>query len=399
MNKSDRDEFDRKVLTYLRAKGTVNVNRVAGHMECKWETAERSLKRLNGKSLAFYHPDMHLWSIWPDHASPRYFEDGQHTQKRETEGNSHEYYVRLFPEDGSTVRGDVGQIVEKRGFLCHPSMKGHDIPRTFVRGHLHGQYLVTIKTIGTMPETFAMKEEGITGGWTVSKMNGNQCYFGHIRTPDDPKDWKFHAMTDKDGQLSKLSVYVHPRYIYYKDNPEIASIEFRNQVRDVCRILQCYGWEFSEIVQRGTYSMALNDPILAGHMPVNHVETGSDSVIYDSSPMTSEGGCTEAEVLYRDATDEERMNLLVELPDRHLNLENRVASMSSRLSSLDQSIQSMTSILESAIPHMANLTKTVSDLAQATELNTSVIFGQGFVPSNQSPSYIAHQNKEDVMYG
>ena len=399
MRKQDQEDMDRKVLSYIRAKGTVNVNRVAGHIQRKWETAEKSLKRLSLKGLAFYHPDMHLWSIWPDHASPRYFEDGQHTQKMEKDGKSHEYYVREFPSSESIVRGEVGQTIEKRGFLCHPSMKGSEIPRTFVRGHLHGQYLVTIKTVGQMPSTFALKDIETTGGWIAKKMNGNLCYYGHINEPSDPKTWKFHTMSDKDGNLDKLSVYVHPRYIYYKDNPEIASQEFRQQVKDVLRILECYGWEFSEIVQRGTYSMALNDPILAGHMPVNHIETESDSVIYDSSPMSSEdGGCTEAEILFNEPSDKDRMDLLVELPDRFLHLEGKAASIESRLGHLDHSIQTMTSILESTIPHMANLTQTVSDLAKATELNTSVIFGQGFSPTENRPSYIS-QSKEDVMYG
>ena len=32
-------------------------------------------------------------------------------------------------------------------------------------------------------------------------MKGNQCYFGHINLPEDPKKFNIHAMANKKGEL------------------------------------------------------------------------------------------------------------------------------------------------------------------------------------------------------
>ncbi len=77
MNKSERVSFDRKVLAFVKAKGTTNTRRVASALNVKWETADRSLKRLQKKLQVFYYPDMKLWSIFNDHNTTRTFATGQ----------------------------------------------------------------------------------------------------------------------------------------------------------------------------------------------------------------------------------------------------------------------------------------------------------------------------------
>lgn len=395
MRKAEREELDRKVLALFKAKGTLCPNQVKRHFQIKWETAQKSIMRLVKNGDLFYHPEMgdspSFYSIWSDHASPRYFTDGQQSKNgTKNRDSTTTTFVKPYSE-GGIVRGTPGETIEKEGFLCHPSMKGKDVPRTFVRGHLHGQYYVKVKQAGSMPETYVVPGTEITGGWTVRKMNGNDCYFGHLKMPDDRMAFKFHLMTDKDGKFNGMSVYVHPRYFYYKNNPQTASVEFRQQVIDVITVLSNYGWVFGEIVQKGNYSMALNDPVLASHVKSDHIESETDEVLFDSSVGSADGVCTEAEVIYRQPSDAETNALLVELPSRFIGLEDRVDA-------LGRSVNGMVRVLESTIPHMDNLTRTVGNLVEVTEFNSSVIFGTAH-PLGTDQSYVGKDNKEDRMYG
>lgn len=394
MNKDDRKTFDRKVLRFVRAKGSVNANQLSRHMKCKWETADRSLRRLGEEGHVFYHKDIKLWSIWADGQIPRYSETVQTSEEREKKGEIHDIYVRELPSEQSIVRGDLGQVVQKQWFVCHPKTKGKDVPREFVRGHLHGQYFVDVKKVGMMPETFAIREKEVTGGWMKRKMNGNQCYYGHILIPDDDKQFKVHCMSNRDGEITGLSVYVHPRYIYHVKNHLTASAEFRQQVIDILDILRLFGWDFGGIYQKGTYSMALNDPIFASHVPVNHIESNLDELIFDSSPMTSEGGCTEAEILYEPGA-EEKMNLMVELPSRFIGLERTTASMNDRMSRVEDCIVAMSKAIETNVSNTNRLLTDMDGLTKITEFNTSILLGN---PVDAVSGYHAIV-KGDVMYG
>lgn len=400
MNKSERDQFDRKVLAYIRAKGTVCPNEIAHHFKKKWETSYNSLRRLTENGLIFYHPEISrspmCFSIWRDYgdkSNQRYFEPTQIAENGKLTGNSTSTTFDFSTSEGGYVRGTPVQTIEREGFVYHPSVKGKDIPRTFVRGHLHGQYFVDIKRVGKMPETFMIPDTGITGGWMARTMKGNDCFYGHIKFPEDRMDFKFHAMGDKKGDLKGLSVYVHPRYIYYKNNERTAAMEFRQQVRDVLSVLEYFGWEFGSIYAKGVYSMAVNDPVLASNVPVSHVESSTDSVIYDSSPMTSEGGCTEAEILADHPTAEAEVEVMVELPKRIWSIESKIATLS-------KNMDGVVNLLGTTVPHMENLTKTVHDLAIVTEFNSQAIFGTADPLAKGDTPYIAKaDSKGDAMYG
>lgn len=397
MNQSEREEFDKKVLAYFKIKGTLCPNDVAKHFKKKWETAFNSIRRLVDSEQIFYHPEMgrspSVYSIWPDHASQRYFGPSQQSEKGNETGKSTMSTFDCSPFDMGIVRGQVSQIIEKEGFLCHPSMKGKDVPRTFVRGHMHGPYFVDVETVGMMPETYIVPGTEITGGWLKRPMKGNSCYFGHVNFPEDRKPFKYHAMSNKQGDIKGLCVYPHPRYFYYRNNEKTAAIEFRQQVKDVLAILEQYGWKFGSIYAKGDYSMAINDPILASHVPVRHIESSTDSVIYDSSPMTSEGGCTEAEIIADHEGAEAEVEVMVELPQR-------IWTMESKLDSLSKNVNGMVNLLSTTIPHMENLTKTVHDLTIATEFNTTAIFGTPHPLAQSDTPYIAKsESKGDAMYG
>lgn len=292
------------------------------------------------------------------------------------------------------VRGELSQIVEKVGFSCHPMTRGEDLPRTFVRGHMHGQYFVEIKTVGKMPETFVIPDAEITGGWTSRPMRGNECFYGHIRFPYDKKEFNIHAMANKQGDLKGLSVYVHPRYFYYQSNERTAALEFRQQVVDVLNVLRAYGWEFGAIYMKGTYSMAINDRVLASHVPKNHVERDSDSVLYDSSVGDSANGvCTEAEILADHDDAEAEVKLMVELP-------KRIWSMESKIETLNKNMEGMVNLLSTTIPHVQSLTQTVKDLSEVTEFNTTAIFGSPHpIQPDGTPYHAREFDKGDAMYG
>ena len=388
---SKQKVLDKKVLQYAKAKGTVCTNEVARHVGRKWETVQRSIDYLVENNKIFYHPELgknpKFYSIWQDHAPSRYSDDSQHASERESGDDTHDDCARNFPSMQGIVRGAVGQVVETPGFIAHPLTRGKDLPRTFIRAHIHGQYVVEVRAVGKMPETYRVPDTPLTGGWVARRMNGNVCYYGHIKDPDDRADFKFHAMTAKDGAIKSLSVYVHPRYVYYKDNAATASQEFRMQVADVTRVLERYGWRFGPAVMRGTYSMGINDRNLASNVPANHLERSNDQVLYDSSIGSAGTQCTEAEILDNTDTAQDDAALMVELPSRFRRLE--------------ASVNAITGILERSIPAQENLTRTVADLMRATDLTTTILLG---TPDHApvSPDYKPvpkNNDEEDVMYG
>ena len=396
MRKVERDAFDKKVMHFVRAKGTVCVNQVARHFKKKWETADSSIKRLVKKGEIFYHPEMGdnpcFYSIWKDLKGKEVINDtlkGQPAvEKVESKQESDELYARL---DLHWRRAEVpSEVIEETGFVCHPSVNKKDVPPTFVRAHLHGQYVVKINKVGMVPSTYKVPDTEIVGGWTSRIMGqaGNKCYYGHVKFPEDKEKYKFHSMANKNGDLKSLSVYVHPRFIYYKGNAGTSSIEFEAQVKDVLHVLEQYGWEFGEIRCAGIYSMGYNNRAYAEQMPKNHVEKDTDVLHFDSSPGSSEAGCTEAEIYRKDELSEEQMDVLVEHPQRILDLEAKADVQNERISNLDQKLNKLIDVAEKNV--------------QLTELTMTVSMGgvPGLPLKDQNPdNRPVTAYREDVMYG
>lgn len=396
MNKSERASLDRKVLKFVKAKGTTNTRRVASALNVKWETADRSLKRLQEKLQVFYYPDMKLWSIFNDHKTTRAFSSGQTDSEREIEEKPTTPTLVSSLSDTNPVRGEQGIYLEEEGYVCHPMTKGNDVPRTFIRGHVGGQYLVEIATTGKMPESFVLPDNETTGGWIVKKMSGNNCYYGHINFSYDPKTFRFHSMSDRNGNLEKLSVYVHPRYIYYKNNNFYAPIEFRQQVKDVLAVLEGYGWRFGAIYQKGTYHMAINDPVLASHVPKDHTELQTDPIKYDSSVKDGEGVCTEAEIYDDHESSIAEMELMVELPQRFIGLDNKVKSIELRMIDVEKGLALLTGVVEKNVNNTDRMINSIEDLTKVANFNTAILLGNQVPEEKQE--YIA-KSKEDAMYG
>lgn len=399
MSKSPVKSIDRKSLIFVKAKGTVNVNTLARHLNVKWETAKRSLVRLGKKGQVFYYPDMGLWSIWADAKILRHSDDSQTSENREASEKTNVLYARSLPNDRSNVRGNVGERVEKEGFVCHPKTTGKELSRFFVRGHIHGHYSVDILREGRMPSTYADSDRGFHGKWYSKPLNGNIGYFGELTIPDDPKPYSFHALSYKDGSLKKMAVYVHPRFFYYKDNAETASEEFRQQVKDITDILSEYDWKFGKVTLKGLYSVGINDPILASHVAVNHVESDDDAIHFDSSPGKADGVCTEAEIYNDHEGYQDEATLMVELPQRFIGLELKVSRLEDRMGKVESGLSSVVRILESNVDNTDRLISSVEDLSRLTEFNTTVLLGDKVVPPDEEPIGYAKDNKGDAMYG
>ena len=393
MTKQDKTVLDGKILKFVKARGSTNVQSVARHLKIKWDTANRGLKRLQSKGEIFYYPDMKLWSIFNDRFFKRHVEDGQISENGNEMENQTNSTLDISLSPQGIVRGGVGEVVQKGGFVCHPLTKGSEVPREFIRGHIKGQYLVEINEVGRMPESFVLNN-GTTGGWVVRKMTGNSCYYGHLNIPDDAKPFKFHSMANKDGTLRKLSVYVHPRYIYYKDNSFYAPIEFRQQVRDILTVLEGYGWKFGAVNQRGIYHMAINDPVLASYVPNDHVEHEDDAVHYDSSVKDGEGVCTEAEVYDDHDSAVTEMEVMVELPSRIIGIQSRISDLTARMINVEKGLVVITGALEKNVDNTEHIMTAITDLSKLTEFNTAVLIGNpvpiqetGFSKSKEGPMY------------
>lgn len=398
MKKAERVSFDRRVLAYITAKGTVCTNEVARHFKKKWETVNRSMERLLKNKQIFYLSEMgdnpYFYTIWNPDERVAIPSDTQITEpaveKRETERENSELYARhpLGWRRASTP----DEIIETGGFVCHPKVTKKQAPRTFCRSHIKGQYLIEVTKVGLVPSTYLVPNTEITGGWMckVMKGAGNKCYYGHIKFPEDPDKFKFHAMAAKDGGISKLSLYVHQRYIYYKGNKEIAMTEFEQQVRDVLRILEMYDWRFGAIERKGTYHMGYNDQNYAKQMPTDYDEKESDTVHFDSSIGQSPDGCTESEIYDDHENAERQFEVLVEHPQRILALEAKADQQAIRIENMDNKLNRLIDVAEKNI-QLTELTMAATmNLAQTPPANNGK-GGEVIQPTRQYPG--------DVMYG
>ena len=149
-----------------------------------------------------------------------------------------------------------------------------------------------------------------------------------------------------------------------------------------------YGWEFGEIIPKGTYSMGYNNRQYAVQMPTQHVEKDTDIVKFDSSPGSSDKGCTEAEIYHDGELSEKQIEVLVEHPQRILDLEARADEQSRRINAIDTKLDKLINVAEKNV--------------QLTELTMTVSMGAIPNTDGKSTNQDVHPVtafREDVMYG
>lgn len=400
MPKYTSAELDKKVLNFVRAKRNTNTFKVSQHFGIKWETADRSLKRLQADCKVFYEPEVKIWSIYAKVKVPRAKKTGQQSKEREISHISTGTTFAISHSGLTLVRGKEGEVEQKPGFVCHPKTKGDDLSDQFVRMHLNGQYLIKIEKTGSMPESFADSDSGISVTWYERKMNGNYGYFGRVGFPDDPKTFNIQSLGTKDKGLTTLGIYIHPRYIYHKECKLTAEIEFRTQIAAVLKVLEAFGWKFGEVKQSGTMHYGLNNHVLPSMIPVNHVEKSTDAIHFDSSVKDGKDGfCTEAELFDDHAGAENEVEFWVGLPKSFATLAADVGGLRKEVDGLTIIVTNLADVLKENGDQTTKLALAVQELADMTKLNTSVLLGNVPTPSKEPLGYIAHPTKEDVMYG
>lgn len=292
MRNSDRDALDNAVLDLAKRYGSISVNAVSQRLKKKWETVQSAVNRLIAKGELYYISDTKspkIYSVWPSTDIKRTRADYLATLEN---GNSspvcNDGYARpSVPYRRALTVNEIAPIV---GFVCHPSVDKRNLPPAFIRCHWSGVWTIDVSTKGATYETYALKDEEITGGWTVRPMSGNLSLHGHIKLKDDPEKYTLAGITKKDGQLTKLNVRVHSRYIFYKASDRTAIEEFKAQVNDVLAVLIKQGWTFGEIhYNASNLHRALNSVAFASNLPVGHEDQPNDLVHFDRSHGVPEG--------------------------------------------------------------------------------------------------------------
>lgn len=342
---TDQEAYDQRVLELMKQYGTLTPNKLASVTKRKHETARFSLLRLEEKGLIYSTKmgNRTYFTLMPSGGNSRYRPDTRRLEKKMEVSNDRvtriscissgqeEKFQPIFPLHRATNRFEM---IPERGFVCYPSVTGSEVSRDFIRTHVRGEYQVKIRKIGEFKTTDYIPETDIRIRWTKKGLNGNIAMHGKIQIPQEKEAFKIRTVSERNGKFKLLSVWVHSRYIYYLGKDLAAELEFVQQVKDICDILNHFGWEFKtdSIQLVGNVHYAINDTNLATRIG-RYTETDSDTVHYDQSH-----GIPEAEIyseLNGYKTDPETVEIMVKLPDI-------VKSMSSSLTELAKSVSTLT---------------------------------------------------------
>lgn len=291
----NEDRYDR-ILSLLASKKSDNANhlmrelrKIDGFKSIKYDTVRDYLEKFEEDGLC-YHEDIgrtRYYTIYPDWKSR--LSIARSDKPVGQIGIHNDAYARTSCE-GENHRGKTGtERICEVGFVCHPSVRGNEVSREFIRSHVNGEYQVQIVKVGSM-KSVEWLDNSIQVKWKGSSLNCNHQATGSIRNlMGDPEPFSVRTVSNKDGVFSKLSVKVHPRYIYYKDEQTTSQREFIQQVRDICNVLTRLGWEFGEDVYfKGQIHRAIVDPVSPTHVPSGYVQHESDALHYDHSHGTPE---------------------------------------------------------------------------------------------------------------
>ena len=301
---SDSDTYKDTVLAVVRRFGTVTANQVSRLTKRKQETAKRYLDLLEkeGQVYTKNQGKRTYFILMPSGNFNRVKPDRSEVEIKT------EVYGRpsfQFP----LIRGKTAlEIIPQKGFVCHPSTQGISCGREFVRCHYNGEYQVGIKEVGAMPSTDFIPDTNLRVRWNKTGLTTNTACIGYIKNLNgDQEEFTVRTVSNKKGQFNKLSVWVHPRYIFHTGHVEVSRMEFNQQVLDVCGILVKYGWTFKDkITRKGEPHYGINDPIL-GSLVGEYNQSPNDPLHFDHSHGIHEGE------VYGD--NPEVVEIMVQLPN------------------------------------------------------------------------------------
>lgn len=301
------DALDQQVYNVLLKMGTATINQIASVLNRKHETISRAVLRLeeNGKVNILKNGRTKFVSLRPSPLTKRVRPDIP--KKGEQGGNKNEVYARTSCEFPITRAKLPAERVSLDGFVLYPTVRGCDVGREWVRVHHNGEYQIKIDHVGDFKPY--NRNDDVAVKWEMSFLNTNKAYNGKVFLKDgDPSAFSIRAVETKGGGLETLSVWIHPRYVFYKNHENTALSEFKQQVIDVCKALEVHGWHFNydTIELKGQLHTGINDTVLGSHVG-RYNQTPGDSLHYDHSH-----GIPECEVY---GSDPDTVELMVNLPD------------------------------------------------------------------------------------
>ena len=341
MSEEEQTAYEEVVLSLVKRYGTVTSNQIARHTKRKHETAARMLRILAEKGLVYADKSGRTvyYTLRVDsNPLPRVRPD------RPKKGGKVEGKTEVYAGGTSIICKRAKTPLEihpEEGFVLHPSIRGVDVGREYVRFHVNGQYVVPVKKAGQFTSFFPDTVQSIE--WESSFMSTQTMYNAKVFLHNgDLFAYTVRMLTGKRHVIKNVVVYVHPRYVYYKEHEKYGPVEMHQQVLDVLSVLERAGWEFNKdsIELKGEYHCALNDEDL-GSLVGKYIQYADDPLHFDRSH-----GTPEAEVY---GSDPATVEMMVHLPDI-------IKAHSTSLYILSEHLDSIISI-------QAKLTQTAADLS------------------------------------
>lgn len=286
------------LLDIIRKRGSLTANGCARLTGRKHETAKRALTKMVEDGL-LYTKTYGKTSYYVLMPNARTMPDPKKWASRvETKDNG---YARAMSMPRFSRAAQRLEVIPEPGFVCHPSTKGKNLDREWIRAHHNGEYQITIEKTGSMKTTDYFADTDIRVQWETKGLNTNVVCHGKVFLHDDTRPWTLRTVSTKDGSFKTLSIRVHGRYVYHIDSYETAEAEFRQQVFDIVDVLERGGWQFDKtsIERKGDIHRAYNDENL-GKVVGDYHQCDGDELHYDHSHGTPEaevyGDCDPADV-------------------------------------------------------------------------------------------------------
>lgn len=363
MTEEEQTAYEEVVLAIVRRYGTTTANQVSRLTKRKHETAARMLRILTEKGLVYSDKSGRTvyYTLRVDSTPlPRVRPDRPKTEgkvEEKTEGCGRGS-VDVFKRGRTPV-----EIYPEVGFVLHPSIRGADVGREWVRFHTNGQFVVPVKKEGSFISYFPDTDQSIE--WETSYLSTQTVYNAKVFLHNgDMFAYSVRMVASKKHQIKNVSVYTHPRYVYYKEHETYGPMEMRQQVDDVLAVFERAGWEFnhSAIEMKGEYHSALNDTDF-GSLVGKYIQYPDDPLHFDRSH-----GVPEAEVYGKDPATVEMM----------VNLPNIIRAHSSSLFAISNHIDSIIEI-------QAKLSHTAADLSNTQATILGILAKE--IPKNPEPAY------------
>lgn len=358
MTTEEQTRYDTRVLELIKQFGTITPNKLASVTKRKHETAKASLVRLEDEGYVYSTKSGNrtYYTLMPGGKNKRIKPDVRRVENSNDRVARISYISPLSDQPPFLLHraNNRLEVIPERGFVCYPSVTGSEVSRDFIRTHVRGEYQVKIRKIGQFKTTDYIPETDIRIRWTKKGLNGNIAMHGKIQIPEEREAFKIRTVSQSNGKFTLLSVWVHSRYIYYLGKDLTAELEFVQQVKDICDILNHFGWEFNEdsVQLVGNVHYGINDTNLATRIG-RYAESDSDTVHYDQSH-----GIPEAEI-YSESngykTDPETVEIMVKLPDIVKSLTTSIIETNKQIAMLETQIVNMMGIQAKTVE--ANITK------------------------------------------